>query len=230
MTAFNFDPGSDIHIDTNGDELLIHFDGDTFGINKTTSGFSFTNDWNKRHFSLAFDQNSILYHVTREDDDDRKSGKRGVSPEEFVAEIYGYVRSLAPPVPKDQLPFDFVGRADMEEMHDYLKDKRVVLDTDVGLQVDTNRRAELGETLNNHPAALGKLYQRVLHPVPVEDAINPKSGENIFIYPTPNALFVLFMFPDQYIGVTTAHQVLEFADVAGGSQIIDHVLRSMSRQ
>jgi len=228
VTEYNFNPGSDIYIDTNDDNVTIRFDGDTFGINSTTSGLSLTNDWNSRHFTLAFDENSILYHVTRENDDDRRSGKGGMPPEEFVTELYGYVRSLATPVPEDQLDFDFVGRADVEAMSDYLKEKNVVRDTNSGLQVDNDQRTELEETLNDDSAALGGIYQKVLDPVPFDEAIDSDSGENIFFYPTTNAILILFMFPDKYIGVTTAHEVLQFTDVAGGSQIMDHVLRSMS--
>ncbi|MBV0924763.1 hypothetical protein KTS45_11190 [Halomicroarcula limicola] len=133
MTTFNFNPGSDIHVDTASDNVTIRFGTDMFGINPTTSGFSVTNDWNSRHFTLAFDEKSILYHVTREDDDDRTSGKKALPPEEFIAEIYGYIRSIATPVPKDHLNFEIVGRADMTEMENYLKDKNVARETNVGL-------------------------------------------------------------------------------------------------
>jgi hypothetical protein len=64
---------------------------------------SVTNDWNNRHFTLAFDEDSIFYHVTREDSESDGSGNEGVLPEHFITEIYGYVRSIDPPVPADQL-------------------------------------------------------------------------------------------------------------------------------
>ncbi|SIS20735.1 hypothetical protein SAMN05421752_1293 [Natronorubrum thiooxidans] len=228
MTVFNFDPSSDIYVDTTNDNVTIRFDGDTFGVTPTTNGFSATNDWNSRHFTLAFDENSILYHVTREDDDDRTSGKKAVPPEEFVAEIYGYIRSVATPVPEGHLSLDIVGRADMDEMENYLRDKDVAHDTDAGLRIDDEERENLVSELNENPAALGDFYQRVLDPVSFDDAIDPESGENIFFYPTANAIMMLFMFPDEYVGVTTANEVLTFADHAGGSQVMDHVLRSMS--
>lgn len=223
MTAFNFDPSSDIYVDTTDDSVTISFDGDTFGINPTTNGFSVTNDWNSRHFTLAFDNNSIFYHITREDDDDRTSGKDDVLPGEFVAEIYGYIRSLATPVPKDHLKedlsLDFVGRADMDEMENYLRDKDVARDTDVGLQIDNNEREELVNELNENPAGLGELYQRVLHPVEFDEATDPESGEHIFFHPTVDTIFVLFMFPDKYVGVTTANEVLTLVDHAGGHRL-----------
>ncbi|NHN64333.1 hypothetical protein G9463_13645 [Haloarcula sp. JP-Z28] len=225
---FNFDPGSDIYVDTTNDNVTIRFDGDTFGINPTTNGFSATNDWNSRHFTLAFDENSILYHVTRENDNDKTSGKKAVPPEEFVAEIYGYIRSIATPVPEDRLNLSIVGQADIDEMESYLKDKGVARSTGAGLQVDNNEREKLVNELNEKPAALGSLYRRVLDPVSFDEATDPESGENIFFYPTADAIIMLFMFPDKYVGITTANEVLRFVDYAGGSQIIDHVLRSMS--
>lgn len=228
MTAFNFDPGSDIYVDTTEDNVTIRFDGDTFGLNPTSDGFSVTNDWNNRHFTLAFDENSILYHVVREDEDDRTSGKRGMPPEEFAAELYGYFRALAPAVPEEQLNLDFVGSADVDEMQAYLQEHDVVHDTDAGLRVDRDSRNELEEVLNSDPRTLGKLYQRVLEPVPFEEATDPESGENIFLYPTARAIWVLFMFPDEYVGVTTAREALAFADKAGGSQMMDHVLRALA--
>jgi len=82
--------------------------------------------------------------------------------------------------------------------------------------------------LNDNPVALGELYQRVLDPVEFDEAVNPESGEHIFFYPTTDTIFVLFMFPDKYVGVTTAKEVLTLVDHAGGSQIMDHVLRAMA--
>jgi len=232
VTAFNFDPSSNVHVDTTSGNITISFDGDTFGITPTTNGFSVTNDWNDRHFTLAFDENSILYHITREGDDDRSSGKEAVAPEEFVAEIYGYIRSIATPIPKDHLRdhlnLDFVGRADIEQLENYLRDKDVASDIDVGIQIDNKKREELVNELNDNPVALGELYQRVLDPVEFDEAVNPESGEHIFFYPTTDTIFVLFMFPDKYVGVTTAKEVLTLVDHAGGSQIMDHVLRAMA--
>lgn len=228
MTAFNFDPGSDIYVDTADDEMKIRFDGDTFGLNTTSDGFAVTNDWNSRHFTLAFKENSILYHVVREEEDDRESGKRAISPGEFVAELYGYFRAAAPGIPEDQLPLDFVGSADVDEMRAYLKEHNVVHDTEGGLRVDRDRRNELEEALNSDPQALGEFFQRVLDPVSFDEAIDPESGENLFFYPTENAIWVLFMYPDEYVGVTTARDALAFTEKAGGSQIMDHLLRALA--
>lgn len=228
MSAFNFDPGANIHVDRNDDGVKVRFGGDTLGFNATSNGFSVTNDWNNRHFTLSFDENSILYHITREDIDDRKSGKGNLPPEEFVAEIYGYIRSLAHPVPEDHLDLDFVGSVDVDKMRAYLEDHKVLHDTKDGLQVDGKKKTELETKLNEDRKARGELYQQVLNPIPFESAKSEDSGENIYLYPTKDEIFVLVFFPDRYIGVTTVRGVIGFATIAGGSQVMDHVIRAMS--
>lgn len=228
MSAFNFDPAANIHVETNDDNVKVRFGGDTLGFNATTNGFSVTNDWNNRHFTLGFDENSILYHITREDIDDRTSGKGNIPPEEFVAEIYGYIRSLARPVPEDHLDLDFVGAVDVNEIRTYLEEHEVLHDTKYGLQIDGEKKTGLIAKLNDDGKARGEFYQQVLDPVAFEDAKSGDSGENIFVYPTKDEIFVLFIFPDRYIGVTTVRGVIGFATIAGGSQVMDHVLRAMS--
>ncbi|MBV0924764.1 hypothetical protein KTS45_11195 [Halomicroarcula limicola] len=94
--------------------------------------------------------------------------------------------------------------------------------------MDEEERAGLVGELNENPAGLGKVYQRVLDAVPFDEAADPEGGENIFFYPTANAIIMLFIFPDEYIGVTTASEVVTFIEHAGGSQIMDHIIRSMS--
>lgn len=227
MSAFNFAPESDIYVNTDDDNVTVRFGGDTFALNPTSSGFSVTNDWNNRHFTLSFDDNSILYHVTRESDDDRMSGKQSLPPEEFVAEIYGYVRSVATPVPEDDLSLDYLGKADVEDMQVYMEDKGVVKETESGIEVDSDERTALAEKLNRDSSALNEMFNRVLTPVPVEEATDPESGENIYFFPTATAIFIFVMFPDGYVGVTTASEVLAFDEVAAGSQIMDHMIRSM---
>lgn len=223
-----FNPGDNVHVTRDDDGLKIRFDGDTFAVNPTSTGFAVNNDWNNRHFTIAFGENSLLYHVTREDEDDSTSGKKAVSPGEAVAEFYGYIRSLAPPVPKDEIPFEFAGRAQFEEMKVYLKDEGVVRDTDTGIEVMSDARDELETSMQSNPGELGALFQRVLDPVPIENIVEMDGEEHIYFYPTPSEIIVLFPFPDDYVGVTTVQQVFNFAEVAGGSQIIDHMLRAMS--
>ena len=63
----NFDPAENIHVEANDDGVKVRFSGETLALNATSTGFSVTNDWNNRHFTLAFDESSLLYHLTHED-------------------------------------------------------------------------------------------------------------------------------------------------------------------
>lgn len=82
--------------------------------------------------------------------------------------------------------------------------------------------------MSENPAELGALFQGVMEPVSFDDAVSEECDDHIFFYPTEFAILVFFPFPDGYTGVTTARQVIHFTDLAGGSQIMDHVLRSVS--
>lgn len=230
MIVFNFDLGADIHVNNTEDNLSVRFGSESLYFNPTTDGFSVTNDWNNRHFTLVFDESSILYHVTREDIDDRQSGKKALPPEEFVAELYSYIRSLALPQPAEQLQrsLDFVGRLNMERTKSYLKEEGMIRDTDTGLVVDHERCSEFVESLTENPSSLGNFYQEAFIPVPIDKVLDPESGENVYFYPTPREIRMFFPFPNGYVGVTTAREVLTFAEHARGSQIIDHVLRAVS--
>jgi hypothetical protein len=228
VTAFKFDPTSDIHVNSHDDSVTVRFNGDTFGFNPTTSGFAVTNDWNDRHFTMAFDENSILYHLTREDINDRGSGKQAMAPDEFIAEIYGYVRSIAPPRPKDDLDYEFVGRADLAKMKQWLEEQDAVEDTKAGLRFDEEGLKKAQEQLRSDPSVLGDLYRRVLTPVDFEKAASGEAGEGVFFYPTPLTVLVLLMYPDGYVGTTPIETLLQFPSFAGGSQIVDHLIRSMS--
>lgn len=230
MTTFNFEASDEIYVDTSGDEVSIRFGSNHLFLKPTSSGFSATNDWNNRHFTLAFDENSLLYHVTREDIDDKQSGKKAVPPEEFVAELYTYIRSLAPAYPRDRLDFDFVGRLDMEAMKDFLRRNSIIEDSDDGVSVDNQRGVATAASVEEDPAALREFLQENLIDVSAERAFDPLSGENIYFYPSTKGVKILFVFPDDYVSVTTAAELFEFAENAGGSQIMNHVIRSVSTQ
>lgn len=230
MTTFNFDPSDHIHVERTDDGVTIRFEGDTLGFMQTTDGLSITNDWNSRHFTLGFDENSLFYHLTREDIDDRRSGKDALSHEAFIAELYGYIRSLATAVPEDQFDLDIVGKVKFSEIRGYLEDKGVITNTADGFQVNPDRKAEVETELNENPTAQGELYQRVLDPVPFEEAISKSKGEHVYAYPTSEAIYVVVNYPDQTIGLTTVDMLLNFTEIAGGSQLIDHAIRSVSEE
>ncbi|MFC7029291.1 hypothetical protein ACFQJ5_19250 [Halomicroarcula sp. GCM10025324] len=230
MTTFNLDPSDHVHVEHTDDGVTIRFDGETLGFMQTADGLSITNDWNSRHFTLGFDENSLFYHLTREDVDDRRSGKNALSHEEFIAELYGYMRSLATAVPEDHLDLDFVGKVDFSEIRGYLEDKGVITNTADGFQIDPDRKAEVETELNDNPTARGELYQRVLDPVPFEEATSTSKSEHVYAYPMEEALYVLVNYPDQTIGVATVDMLLNFTEIAGGSQLVDHAIRSVGEE
>lgn len=133
MSTFNSWFGDDINVERHEDGVNVHFGKDTLGFNKMSSGFSLTPDWNNRHFTLAFNEESILYHITREDLDDRQNSNR-LSVSDFVTELYGYIRALAPGKPVDEFDLELVGKVDMDAMKAYLEDHEAVVKTEEGLR------------------------------------------------------------------------------------------------
>lgn len=225
MSAFKPGFGDNIHVEHHDDGVNVHFGEDTVGFNQTSDGISVTPDWNNRHFTLAFGEDSILYHITREDLDDRRSGK-SLRRDEFVEEMYGYVRSVAWGIPFEKLDVEMVGKLDMDEMRDYLEENGAISDTNSGMRVDDESTSELIENIQNDPAELGRVLRRVLDPVSVEEARD--GGEHIFLYPNPFNLYVLVFYPDDYVGITTLQEITSFWEFAGGSQLMDHVIRTIS--
>lgn len=134
-----------IDLKATGDGAEIRFDGNTLCFNLTSDhrGYSITNDWNDRHFTIGFDEESILYHLTREDIGDRRSRSGNMSRSEFVAEMYGYIRSVAHPVPKSNLDFELVGKIDMDATKEYMRNEEVVEYSDSGLTVNNSKQNDL---------------------------------------------------------------------------------------
>jgi hypothetical protein len=228
VTAFNFTPTDAIHVDTTEDGAEIRFDGNTLGFKPSSNrrGYSITNDWNDRHFTIGFNENSVLYHLTREDDDDREAGKGNMKRSEYVAEIYGYVRSLAHPCHEDHVDFDMVGAFDVDAAREYMKEEGVIKYTDSGLTVDHDREDRLMDEIEENPAKMGELYSKVLDPVPFDEIRD--SGEIIFVRPSFDRIDLVFLYPHEYVGLVRARDLFERMTNGGGSQIIDHVFRSVT--
>ncbi len=227
ISAFDFTDG--IHIDTSEDkEVKIQFDEQTLGVvhGGGTTGYSITNDWNNRHFTIGFNENSILYHVTREDIDDRMSGKQSINRSEYVAELYGYVRWIAPPIPKDRVPFDIVGILDFEATKQYFTEKQVVEYTDDGLSVDFDKEETLITDLIDNPGEVGELFETILDSVSFDNIRD--SDEIVFFRPSATKLHIIFLYPGEYVGVVEAQEFFKALEGGGGSQIIDHAIRSIA--
>jgi len=230
VTIFNFAStiADEIHVDTTEDGAEIRFGGNTLGFKPASNraGYSITNDWNDRHFTIGFNENSVLYHLTREDDDDRKSGKGNLKPEEYIAEMYGYVRSIAHPIPEDYVDFELVGTFNVDAAREYLKDEYIIESTDYGLTVDNERKKQLVGELEEDTAKVGEVLSEVLNPVPFDEV--RESGEIVFIRPSYDRIDLVFLYPDGYVGVVKARDLFDRLVDGGGSQLIDHLFRSIT--
>lgn len=228
MDDFNFKPTEAFHVDTTEDGAEIRFDGNTLGFKPASKrlGYSITNDWNNRHFTIGFDENSVLYHLTRENDGDRKAGKGNMKRDEFVAEMYGYVRSIAHPVHEDHVDFELVGAFDIEAAREYMEKEDVIEFKESGLSVDNDRADQLVAEGNDSPTKIGELLSEVLEPVPFEEIRD--SGEIIFARPSYDRVDLIFLYPEPYVGVVEVRDLFERLETGGGSQIIDHVFRSVT--
>lgn len=230
MIDFNFDLADEFHVDTSGDGVVkLRFGERTLGVDSLSEspGYVITNDWNTRHFTLAFGEDSVLYHLTREGDNpDREAGKRAMPREEYIAEIYGYVRALAPPVHESEVDIELVGKLDIVAAKEYLTEEGVVDETSHGIRVDNEREEGLVDELYEDPGKLGNMFSQVLDPVSF-DAMR-ESGEIIFVRPTPHGVILIFLYPDDYIGIVEATTFFEGLMEGGGSQLMDHAVRSIT--
>lgn len=228
MNAFNFDPTDTIHVDATEDGAKIRFDGNTLGFIPSADrrGYSITNDWNDRHFTIGFNENSVLYHLTRENDDDREAGRGNMMRGEFVTEMYGYVRSIAHAVHEDHVGFDLVGTFDVDGAREYMEEEGVIEDKGSGLTVDNNRSDQLIKEMNENPAKVGELLSKALNPVPFDEIRG--SGEIVFARPTSDSIDLIFLYPHEHVGIVKARDLFGRLVTGGGSQIIDHVFRSIA--
>lgn len=230
MNTFNIEDtiADEIYVDTTEDGAEIRFGGNTLGFKSSFNrrGYSITNDWNDRHFTIGFGEDSVLYHLTRENDGDRKAGKGNLRRGEFVAEMYGYVRSLAHPVHEDNVDFELVGAFDVDAAREYMEKQGVIEFTSSGLTVDNTRENQLVDEFEENPAKAGELMGEVLNPVPFDEI--GESDEIVFARPSNNRIDLVFLYPNEYVGIVKARDLFERLVDGGGSQIIDHVLRSIS--
>jgi hypothetical protein len=224
--GFSLTAGEDFFIEERDEEILIRFDGDTLGFSSTDDGFSITNDWNDRHFTLAFGEESIIYHITRESSGDNQSGKNNLGFPEFVAEMYAYLRSLGDLVRVDELEIEAVGKVDVGETKTYLEERAVVQEKSSGIQFSSEGMESWMQTLVEDGSERGSVLQRILEYRSVKEA--SESGEFVFVYPSEDDTLILVFYPDGLVGVMSIMDILQFDENASGSQIMDHVIRSLS--
>ena len=68
----------------------------------------------------------------------------------------------------------------------------------------------------------------VLDPVPF-DKIR-ESDEIVFARPSYDRINLVFLYPNEYVGIVKARDLFNRLLDGGGSQIIDHVLRSITTE
>jgi hypothetical protein len=140
--------------------------------------------------------------------------------------MYGYVRSLAYPVHEDNVDFELVGAFDVDAAREYMQKQGVIDFTSSGLTVDNTRESRLIDELEENPAKAGELMREVLDPVSFDEI--RESDEIVFARPSYDRIDLVFLYPNEYVGIVKARDLFERLVDGGGSQIIDHVLRSIS--
>jgi hypothetical protein len=78
----------------------------------------------------------------------------------------------------------------------------------------------------DNPAKLGDLFNNVLQPVQFDGM--RECGELVFVRPSDTGVSILILYPNSYIGVVNAQNLLERLNSGGESQLIDHALRSVT--
>jgi len=219
----------------------VHFDEDTLGFNpnEKNNGYSLTPDWNDRHFTLAFSGDSVLYHLTREGSEEERPGEGDLHPEAFISDVYVAIRSIGPVVPADRLEIDEVGKPNFDQIEEYLVGKGVISRTEAGVDINREKQEELVSALNQSIKLKYEFYQNVLDSVSLEDA--EKSGENIFVVPNIEEVYLLFFFPDGYVSVAEIREFYTMLETlsgyrgdgnnaGSGSQVMNFLSRALLNQ
>lgn len=219
----------------------LHFNEDTLGFNpnETNNGYSLTPDWNNRHFTLAFSENSVLYHLTREGTEEERPGEGDLHPEAFISDVYVAIRSVGSLIPADRIELDEVGKPDFDQIEEYLVDKGVISRTKAGIDINREKQGELVSALNQSIKLKYEFYQEVLDSISLEDA--EKSGENIFVVPDIEEAYLLFFFPDGYVSVAEVREFYKMLEtlsgyrgdsskVGSGSQVMNFLSRALLNQ
>jgi len=82
------------------------------------------------------------------------------------------------------------------------------------------------DELKKEPKKIGELMSEVLDPVPFDEI--RESDEIVFVQPSYDRINLIFLYPNEYVSVVKARDLLERLERGGGSQIINHVLRSIT--
>lgn len=226
MRIFNDKPTLDIDFERREDAVLVHFEDDTLGFNTTTGGYSITPDWNDQRFTLAFSEDSVLYHLTNESKDE-KWGSGNIQPEGFIAEVYTAVRTLAPVFPLSHLDVEKVGKVDLGLAEDFLRDWSVISRSGKGYTVNGDNKKELERAYEEDPNVREEFFDKILTKVPISDI--EETGDNIFVVLNGESRpKILFLFPDGYVGIITPEELLYSLDDLTAARSLDLLLQAIS--
>lgn len=240
----NEGPLFDIRIEERDDDgVNVQFGSDTLGINPNSedSGFSLTPDWNNHHFTLALQNDSVLYHLTEEgveNNEGDRPGEGNIQPGEFIADVYGAVRALGPVIPVERLPVDEVGRPEIDEVKSYLLEQGVLEETEAGFTVDRTRKEQLVSSFSIDAGRKYEFYERILEEVEVEEALD--SGRVVYVVPDLDGVWLLFFFQDNYVSAVEVKQFLATLELLAGlrdsgtagtgSQTLHYLSRALSQE
>lgn len=98
----------------------------------------------------------------------------------------------------DHLEIEGVSKPDFDDAEAHLRDKGVIRRTETGVTVDKERKAELVSAIEEDHRLKYELYEQILTPVSLEAV---ETGECIFVVPGVENVYLLFLFPDQYVAV-----------------------------
>jgi len=240
VVTIKYDSPLKVNIENDGEDgFKVHFNEDTLGFNpnKSDYGYSLTPDWNNRHFTLAFSEDSVLYHLTQEGTEEERHGEGDLSPEAFIADVYIAIRSLGPVVPTEQIEIDEVGKPDFDEIEEYLVDKNIISKTEHGVDINRKEKQKLVAAIDDEIGLKYEFYQRVLESVNIENA--KESGESIFVVPGVEEVYILLFFQDGYVSVAEIREFYAMLEsISGqrndssnsglGSQVMHLLFKSLS--
>ena len=227
MTAFNSPEFPDISVERDEDEVRIYSDNDTIGIDPSSNGFSVTNDWNDRHFSLSVKDESILYELSKDGDlsDDYEHGGK-VPPESFFADLYTAVRGLGPGRPIEHMEYDEVGKPEFSRIRDFLVESGIIDIDAKNMEVDESRMDALGTLYSISPKWRAIVNNYVLEPISVEEA--READECIFaVADRKNRLYAIIFFEDGYYSEVPVERLIDVFTSGSGSEVFDVINSSL---
>lgn len=213
-------------------QVKIIFKEGTLGISSTSDGYTVTPDWNTRRFTLAFSEGSALYHLTEESKGEKQYNEEDVPVESFIADVYTAVRGIGHLSPIERIVDTLeekglkTGVVEVESIREYLKDKRIIEETDAGIEVNPERREKFISGYSKDRELRKEAVSQSIKYLPADEI--PESEEEIFVIADDEyRLYVLFLFPDGYASVIPMEELLTSIFQMSGSMTLDMLFRAL---